>query len=93
MHFRNIVRRGLDPALERAGLERVRWHDLRHVYASLLIAQGAPVTFVSAQLGHADPAITLKVYSHLWGAAEHADRARAALEAALGKSLERSGGG
>jgi hypothetical protein len=51
--FRNIVRRGLEAALREAGLDRrVRWHDLRHRDASLLIFEGATVGYVSRQLGH-----------------------------------------
>ena len=38
--------------------------DLRHSYASLLLQKGAPITYVSRQLGHKDPSITLRVYAH-----------------------------
>ncbi len=67
MHYRNVSRRGLDVAANRAALngdERptLRFHDLRHTFASLLIAEGGNVVFVSRQLGHASPDITLKVY-------------------------------
>jgi len=51
-------------ALRKAGLRDIRFHDLRHTYASLLLAQGEPVTYVANQLGHANPGITLKIYSH-----------------------------
>jgi integrase len=51
-------------ALQRAGLRQVRFHDLRHSCASELIANGAQITEVQHQLGHADAAITLRVYSH-----------------------------
>jgi integrase len=43
LHYRNVVRRGLDAAVDRAGLvaaPRLRFHDLRHTFASLLIAKG-----------------------------------------------------
>jgi integrase len=49
---------GLPPAL--------RFHDLRHTCASLLIHAGAPIESVSAQLGHSSPAITWQVYAHLY---------------------------
>ena len=39
-------------------------HSLRHSYASILLAQGAPLTEVAGLLGHKSPAITLKIYSH-----------------------------
>jgi integrase len=59
-----------EPAkFERAAL---RWHDLRHVAASLLMGEGASVAYVSRVLGHAHPAITLSTYE--FAAAEHADR-------------------
>ena len=49
--------------LKRAGLPAFRLYDLRHTYASLLLAAGAPITYVSAQLGHATPATTLRYYA------------------------------
>src|SRR5437867_4593959 len=52
-------------ALRRAGLRRVRFHDLRHTYASLLIAQGAHPKYIQAQLGHASTQTTLDRYGHL----------------------------
>ena len=88
LYWRNVTRRGLGSALERAELEHVRWHDLRHTFASLLIAEGLNVVFVSRQLGHASPDITLKVYAHLFDRAEHAQRASAALEAGFGFVLD-----
>jgi integrase len=92
MHYRNVSRRGLDTAAKLAGLNgngrpRFRFHDLRHTFASLLIAEGANVVFVSRQLGHASPEVTLRVYAHLFDQAAHADRARAALEASFGRML------
>jgi len=54
-HAPHIGLRALRPALEKAGLQHVRWHDLRHRFASLLIAGGANITFVSRQLGHLKP--------------------------------------
>ena len=43
---------------------RVTPHILRHTYASLLLGESKPITYVSDQLGHAHPGITLKIYSH-----------------------------
>jgi integrase len=71
-------------AVNRAGLQhndRLSLHSLRHSYASMLIAAGLNVVFVSRQLGHANSSITLSVYAHLFAAAEHADTARTAIEA------------
>jgi integrase len=61
---------------------RLSLHSLRHGYASLLISQGLDVLFVSRQLGHANPNVTLKVYAHEFARREHGARARVALEAA-----------
>jgi integrase len=58
------VRHVFHRVLEHAGLPHMRIHDLRHTYASLLLQAGAPITYVSAQLGHRDAAITLRVYAH-----------------------------
>jgi len=61
----NLVKREFFPALDRAGLRRIRFHDLRHSYASLLISQGENVKFVQSQLGHASAKTTLDRYGHL----------------------------
>lgn len=62
-HF-NFRGRVFVPALRRAGLRRVRVHDMRHTCASLLIAAGCDIAAVSRQLGHANVVTTLAVYSH-----------------------------
>ncbi len=59
------------PALVAAGLpERIRTYDLRHSHASLLIDQGANVLAVAQRMGHSDPAVTLRVYGHLFTGAQ-----------------------
>jgi integrase len=92
--FTNTLGRGLDyrdvgehfrQTLKRSGLavvgERLTLHSFRHGYASLLISKGLNVVFVSRQLGHANPSITLQVYAHLFERADHASAARVALDA------------
>ena len=49
----------------RSGLPRIRFHDLRHTHASLLVAAGIPVKVVSERLGHAHPSFTIHTYQHL----------------------------
>lgn len=49
----------------RAQLPHARLHDLRHIHATTLLLAGVPVHVVAARLGHADPAITLRVYAHV----------------------------
>jgi integrase len=63
-------------------------HDLRHLHATTLLLAGAPVHVVAARLGHADPAVTLRVYSHVLR--EHAqgvgDVFAQAIQASVSKS-------
>ena len=49
----------------RAGLDGVRFHDLRHTFASIMLMKGAPAKVISECLGHASVAFTMDVYSHL----------------------------
>jgi len=49
----------------KAGLESVRFHDLRHTFASLMLAKGAKPKVISEALGHASVAFTMDVYSHI----------------------------
>lgn len=64
--------------LEDAGLSGIRLHDLRHFYASGLIAAGCDVVTVQRALGHAKATTTLETYSHLWPSAEDKTRKAAA---------------
>ncbi len=61
----NVVNRHFLKCLEKAGLRRLRFHDLRHTYASLLLTDGAPIAYVSEQLGHSSIELTVKRYGHL----------------------------
>jgi len=46
-------------------LPHTRLHDLRHLHAATLLLAGIPVHVVADRFGHADPAVTLRVYSHV----------------------------
>ncbi|MFA5706820.1 MAG: tyrosine-type recombinase/integrase [Patescibacteria group bacterium] len=61
----NTIRRIFNRALERAGLDRRRIHDIRHTYASILLSQGTPIIYVKEQLGHTSIKTTVDVYGHL----------------------------
>ena len=65
MSHANLLQRGFYPALRRAGLRKIRFHDLRHTFASLMISNGEDIVRVSRMLGHANASITLNVYRHL----------------------------
>jgi integrase len=58
------VRHVFTRMLTKAEFHGRRIHDLRHTFASLLLQAGAPITYVSKQLGHVDASITLRVYAH-----------------------------
>jgi len=76
------VTHAFQTALARLGLPRVRFHDLRHGVASLMLAQGVPLKLVSESLGHSTIAITADVYSHL--DREQRRQAADAIERAIG---------
>lgn len=61
----SMLRCHFHPALQNASLPRIRFHDLRHTYASLLIEQGENIKYIQTQLGHSSPSITMDVYAHL----------------------------
>ena len=61
----NFRQRSFSRLLEKAGLPRMRFHDLRHTAATLLMTQGVPIKVASEMLGHADIGITLRTYSHV----------------------------
>jgi integrase len=64
IHPRNLLR-DFKILLKEAGLPEIRFHDLRHTAASLMLNHNIPVIVVSRRLGHAKPSITLDIYGHL----------------------------
>ena len=69
----------------RPGCPALKLHDLRHFYASGLIAAGCDVVTVQRALGHRSATVTLNTYSHLWPTAE--DRTRKAAAAMMAETL------
>ena len=61
----NLRKRSFAPLLEKAGLPPIRFHDLRHTCATLLLSRNVNPKIVSEMLGHATIAITLDTYSHV----------------------------
>lgn len=80
IHPSNVVR-SFAKIVDRAGVPRIRFHDLRHTHATWLIAGGEPIPNVSERLGHAKTSITLDTYAHV--VATTRDRAAAAVGALL----------
>ncbi len=64
-HAHNIVRRDFHKVLERAKLPRIRFHDLRHCQATLLLLQGTHPKVVQERLGHSAIGITMDTYPHV----------------------------
>jgi integrase len=67
----NFMARVFRPAVRRAGLDGLTFHDLRHTCASLLIAANANPLEVAAQLGHKDARLVFQRYGHLYPGAAH----------------------
>ncbi len=59
------LNRSFDSIIQKAGIRKIRFHDMRHTHASLLLKQGVNPKIVSERLGHANVRITLDTYSHL----------------------------
>src|SRR5215469_16998628 len=66
----NLFHREFLPCLEAAGLRRVRFHALRHSYASHLIQAGANLAYVKEQMGHSSIQVTVDTYGHLIAGAD-----------------------
>jgi hypothetical protein len=85
------VKRWLDALCDRAGIRRIRAHDLRHTCASLLLAQGVHPRIVMDTLGHSQMAVTMDIYSHVMPAAQQ--EAARQMQRALGRRTGREGRG
>jgi integrase len=83
LHGRHVTQRHLRPILKDAGLPTIRFHDLRHTYATLQLAAGTSDKLVAEVLGHKDVQITLNRYSHSLPEMHHEAAAR--LDAILGR--------
>jgi len=62
---RLITTHRFKPLLKRAGLPQIRFHDLRHTCATILLSKNVNPKVVSEMLGHSSIAITLDTYSHV----------------------------
>ena len=60
-----MVKRKFEPALREAKIDRIRFHDLRHTYASIQIDLGENPKYIQNQMGHASINVTFDIYGHL----------------------------
>jgi integrase len=65
MNAKNLTARNFKPLLKQAGLPEIRFHDLRHIFATLMLQNGEHPKVVQEMLGHATIAITMDTYSHV----------------------------
>jgi len=61
----NLYHRVFLPVLAKAGIRRIRLHDLRHTFGSLLLQNGASIVYVKEQMGHSSIQVTVDTYGHL----------------------------
>ena len=65
LHAHNVTQRDLPRVAKRAGVPRIRFHDLRHCHATLLLQQAVHPKVVQERLGHSTISMTLDTYSHV----------------------------
>ena len=61
----NLYHRVFLPVLAKAGIRKIRLHDLRHTFGSLLLQNGASIVYVKDQMGHSSIQVTVDIYGHL----------------------------
>jgi integrase len=79
---RSVTHSHYKPALKRAGIPEMRFHDLRHSCSTFLLLQGIHPKVVSEMLGHSSVSITLDVYTHVTATVQR--QAAATLDRLLG---------
>lgn len=72
----SLIRYYFKPALAEFGITGVRWHDLRHFYASVCAAAGIEIRKVSRWMGHANINTTDSIYTHLFNGSHDDDMDR-----------------
>ena len=85
-----VVRHRLQLILEHAGCKQVRFHDLRHTFATLALQNGMDVKTLSAMLGHVSAATTLDIYTHITDDMQRT--AAANIDRGIGKAAPSEGG-
>jgi integrase len=85
LHAHNVTQRDFKRVCLRAGVRRIRFHDLRHVFATHAYGEGADVKDLQAILGHANARQTLETYAHPVPQSQRAVMAR--MDALLGSGV------
>lgn len=89
----NVVNRGFKPALKKAGLDGlkpgIRFHDLRHFFASVMIDRGVTSVVLADVMGHRDSRTTERIYIHLFNRRRTADQVRDAMQSAMSHGRSR----
>ena len=65
LNLNNVRFQDFVPTMEQAEVPRIRFHDLRHLNASYLLASGVDMATLSSRLGHSSKSFTLETYAHL----------------------------
>jgi len=78
---RNLSQRGFEPAASLAGIENVTFHDMRHAFASRMIARGIEAVTLAKLMGHEDIRETLNTYAGLWDRTRTDEAVRQAMAA------------
>lgn len=84
-----VARKRLQIILQRAGCKRIRFHDLRHTFATLALENGMDVKTLSAMLGHVSAATTLDIYTHI--TEDMQAEAAAKIDRGLGHEIQEEG--
>lgn len=79
----DVLRHRFEHLVKRAGVTRIRFHDIRHTNATLLLGAGEDVKAVSERLGHASVNVTLTIYHHV------KPRAKASVASKIGAILDK----
>ena len=86
----NTVSESFGKLLKAHGLRKIRFHDLRHSCASLLLKQGVPMKQIQEWLGHSDISTTANIYAHLDSRSKQLSAATMEKDLALPEELPES---